>query len=394
VQTSHRIFLTLLGFSMRKIISLICLLLPLTVFADELQLQENAPDRYTVVKGDTLWDISAKFFKDPWKWPQIWGYNKDTIKDPHWIYPGNIVYLDQSTRTLKVEKVDGSAPAPTDSGTTPAPALAASPADTETSAVPPVYENETSSTAGAIKISPRAREVPGSNEAIPLISIRDIGPFLTRPLVFEDSELESSPELIGTYEERHLIGTGDIAYAKNMPSDRGERWQIYREDKKFRDPETGEVLGHEVFYLGDASVEKFGDITTLRVTSSVREIYKGDHFAQAVTGYASNYLPRAPSKEINATVISIYGGVVQAGQNAVITLNKGRRDGLENGHVLALFQKGEVMRNPNFFQRNYVLPDMRYGLVFVFRVFDKVSYALVMQTRLPVQILDRASTPE
>jgi len=382
---------------MRKIISLICLLLPIAVFADELQLQENAPDRYIVVKGDTLWDISAKFFKDPWKWPQIWGYNKDTIKDPHWIYPGNLVYLDKSTHTLKVEEAGVAAPATsgaeptaaTDAPATGAPAEAAVAEGTE---VPAVIESP--NMAGAVKYSPRIREIRGTSEAIPLISLRDIGPFLTRPLVIEDDELDAAPVLMGTYEQRQLLGTGDVAYARNMPADKGERWQIYREDRTFKDPDTGEVLGHEVFYLGDASVEKFGDITSLRVTNSVREIAKGDRFAQATTGFNSNYLPRAPKKDISAKVISVYGGVLQAGQNAVVTLNKGSRDGLENGHVLALFQKGEVLRSHNLFKRNEVLPDVRYGLVFVFRVFDKVSYALVMQTRLPVQILDRATNPD
>jgi hypothetical protein len=374
---------------MRKIISLICLLLPITVFADELQMQENAPDRYTVVKGDTLWDISAKFFKDPWKWPQIWGYNKDTIKDPHWIYPGNLVYLDHTTHTLKVEETGANvAPAATELANTDA-AAADSAVGTE---VPAVIESPNS--AGSIKYSPRARILKGTNEAIPLISLKDIGPFLTRPLVIEDDELENAPKLVGTYEQRQLLGTNDVAYAKNMPSDKGERWQVYREDHVFKDPDTGERLGTEVFYLGDASVEKFGDITSLRITNSVREIAKGDHFAQATTGFNSNYLPRAPEKEISAKVISIYGGVVQGGQNNVVTLNKGRRDGLENGHVLALYQKGEELRSGNPFKRNTVLPDVRYGLVFVFRVFDKVSYALVMQTRLPVEILDRASNPE
>jgi hypothetical protein len=380
---------------MRKIISLICLLLPIAVYADELQLQENAPDRYIVVKGDTLWDISAKFFKDPWKWPQIWGYNKDTIKDPHWIYPGNLVYLDHGTHTLKVDETPSAAAgtppgvvAGTETATTGAP-----PAETGAGAeVPSVEESPNSS--GAIKYSPRARVLRGTSEAIPLISLKDIGPFLTRPLVIEDDELENAPALIGTYEHRQLLGTNDIAYAKNMPNDKGERWQIYREDHVFKDPDTGEKLGTEVFYLGDASVEKFGDITSLRVTNSVREIAKGDHFAQATTGFSSNYLPRAPEKTISAKVISIYGGVVQGGQNNVITLNKGRRDGLENGHVLALYQKGEELRSGNPFKRNIVLPDVRYGLVFVFRVFEKVSYALVMQTRLPVEVLDRASNPE
>jgi hypothetical protein len=227
-----------------------------------------------------------------------------------------------------------------------------------------------------------------------MISLKDIGPFLVRPLVFEDDELESAPVLAGTYEQRQLLGTDDIAYAKNMPHDKGERWQIYRPGITFKDPDTHEVLGHEVAYLGDATVEKFGDLTTLRITHSVLEIHKGDRFAQALTGFSTNYQPRAPEKEISAKIISIYGGVDQAGQNSIVALNKGRRDGLENGHVLALYQAGEVVRSDSLFKRNTVLPDMRYGLLFVFRVFDKVSYAVIMETRLPAFIGDRASTPE
>ncbi|HLP98150.1 MAG TPA: LysM peptidoglycan-binding domain-containing protein [Sideroxyarcus sp.] len=362
---------------MRKIISLICLLLPIAAYADELQLQENAPDRYVVVKGDTLWDISAKFFKDPWKWPQIWGYNKDTIKDPHWIYPGNVVYLDHNTNTLKIGE-SSSAPVSTNSEIT----------------VPDTEEVISSQGADVVKLSPKAREVARSSEAIPTISLKDIGPFLARPLVIEDEALDSAPILAGTYEQRQLVGMGDVAYAENMPNDQGELWQIYRPSRTFKDPDTKEVLGHEVVYLGDATVEKFGKVTSLKITKSVLEINKGDRFAQSQTGFTANYEPHAPNKDISAKVISIYGGVVQAGQNAVITLNKGRRDGLESGHVLALYQKGEVLRNPGWFKADTVLPDVRYGLVFVFRVFDKVSYALVMQTRLPVQILDRASNPE
>lgn len=361
---------------MRKIISLICLLLPLTAFADQLQLQENAPERYVVVKGDTLWDISAKFFKDPWKWPQIWGYNKDTIKDPHWIYPGDVVYLDASTHTLRIGDQTGPA--------TP----------TEGSAAVPDVGDATSSDPNVVKLSPRARVVTGRSDAIPTISLKVVGPFLQRPLVIEDEKLDGAPRLIGTLEQKQLLGAGDLAYAQNMPADQGERWQIYRPSVTFIDPDTKEILGHEVMYLGDATVEKFDDISTVRITKSVLEISKGDYFAQVNAGFSSNYLPHAPPSEINARVISVYGGVEQAGQNTVITLNKGRRDGLENGHVLALYQKGEVIKTKNWFTPNIDMPDLRYGLVFVFRVFDKVSYALVMETKLPVQKLDRASTPE
>ncbi len=360
---------------MRKIISLICLLLPITMFADELKLQENAPDRYVVVKGDTLWDISAKFFKDPWKWPEIWGYNKDTIKDPHWIYPGNVVYLDATTHTLKIGE--------------PTPGEVSGKGE-----IPSVSDNGISSGSDVVKLQPRAREVGNTSEAIPMISLKDIGPFLARPLVVEDSELEKAPVLVGTYEQRKLLGTDDVAYAKGMPKDKGDLWQIYRPGRSFEDPDTGEVLGNEVVYLGDATVQKFDTVTTLKIANAVLEISTGDRFAQARTGFASNYQPRAPEKPISAKIISIYGGVQQAGQNAVVTLNKGSRDGLENGHVLALYQKGEVMPSHSLFKADTQLPDVRYGLLFVFRVFDKVSYALVMQTRLPVQLLDRASNPE
>lgn len=353
---------------MRKIISLICLLLPIAVFADELQLQENAPDRYVVVKGDTLWDISGRFFKDPWKWPQIWGFNKDTIKDPHWIYPGDVVYLDHSTRTLHI----GGLPA----------------------AGSDAVVGETASAEGVTRFSPRARVVPGTSEAIPSVSLKDIGPFLARPLVVDEDEMEGSPILAGTYEQRQLIGYNDVAYAEDMPHDKGKSWQIYRPNRKFIDPDTHEVLGYEVLYLGDANVEKFGEVTSLRITRSVLEINKGDRFAQSTSGFAANYLPHAPNGDIAAKVISIYGGIEQAGQNAVITLNKGRRDGLENGHVLALYQKGEVLKKPGLFAGSTVLPDVRYGVIFVFRVFEKVSYALVMQTRLPVQLMDIARTPD
>jgi hypothetical protein len=360
---------------MRKIISLICLLLPIAVFADELRLQENAPDRYIVVKGDTLWDISAKFFKDPWKWPQIWGYNKDTIKDPHWIYPGNVVYLDATTHTLKVGE----------------------PGSAQTNGegvIPSVSESGTSSGSEVVKLEPKARVISNTSEAIPTISLKDIGPFLARPLVFDDSEMDKAPVLVGTYEQRKLLGTDDIAYASGMPKDRGERWQIYRPGRTFTDPDTGEVLGNEVVYLGDATVQKFDTLTTLKITNAVLEITTGDRFAQARTGFSSNYQPSAPEKPISAKVIAIYGGVQQAGQNAIVTLNKGGRDGLKNGDVLALYQKGEVLPSHSLFKADTKLPDMRYGLLFVFRVFDKVSYALVMQTRLPVQLLDRASNPE
>ncbi len=363
-------FFTLLGFSMRKIISLICLLLPTLALADVVQIREDAPDRHIVVKGDTLWDISAKFFKDPWKWPEIWALNKQDIKDPHWIYPGNVIYLDRRAGTLTVVE-----PAPVSDSST----------ETSTEPVTP---------SDVVKLAPKMRVVSLNSEAIPAIPLNVISSYLSRPLVVESEELQLAPILIGTYEQRTLLSANDLAYAKGMPTDKGTQWQVYRPNVTFVDPDTGEELGREVLYLGDASVEKFGDPSTLRVTNSTMEINKGDRFAQAASGYSSNYLPHAPGSNISSKVISIYGGVQQAGQHAVITLNKGRRDGIEIGHVLGLYQKGEVIKTKDWLTPNVVLPDMRYGLVMVFRVFNKVSYALVMETKLPVQLQDRARTPE
>ena len=349
---------------MRKIISLICFLLPVLAFAAQPdarpELRSDAPDRHVVVKGDTLWDISGKFFKDPWKWQYIWGMNKESIKDPHWIYPGDVILLDRVNGTLRIG--DGFS----------APTVAAG------------------STGNVVKLSPRVREGHSDREAIPSIPASAIAPFLSQPLVIEENALKDSPTLIGAREGRVVLGANDICFIKGLPSDKGSKWQVYRPGKSFVDPDTKEVLGTEANYLGDIEATEFAEISTATITRSVQEINKGDRLVVPAGKVANAYLPRSPGRKISTRVISVYGGVSQAGQNTVITLNKGARDGLENGHVLALYHKGEVVKHEG---KDYTLPDERYGLVFVFRVFDKVSYALVMQTKLPVQLLDRAQTP-
>jgi LysM domain len=335
------------------IISLICCLLPAFAIAATPEIRNNAPDRHIVVKGDTLWGISAMFFKDPWKWPQIWGINKDLIKDPHWIYPGQVIVLDRRTGTLRIGEA------------------------------PPVPTN-------VVKLSPQVRIEASSHEAIPSIPSADIAPFLSRPLVIEKNEMAGAPRIVATYEDHVIIGTNDVAYVKNLPEDKGLNWQVYRPGKKLVDPDTHELLGYEATYLGEARVEQFGNVSTLKITKAVEEINKGDRLVRAVAAQANNYIPRAPDSAISARIISIYGGVSEAGQNAIVTINKGRRDGVENGHVLALYHKGEVIEDQG---KPLALPDVRYGLLFIFRTFDKVSYGLVMQTHLPVELLDVAQTP-
>jgi hypothetical protein len=373
------------GVSMRKIISLICLLLPALTFAAEpenpkdilMDVRSDAPDRHIVVKGDTLWDISGKFFKDPWKWPHIWGLNKDSIKDPHWIYPGDVVYLDRNSGTLRIGE-NGVTAASGVGETTPASGVAETGSETVIEA------------GNIVRLSPKVRENPSSHDAIPSIPAGVIEPFLSQPLVVDKNGLKAAPEVIGAREGRVILGNDDTAFAKGLHSGIGDRWQIYRPGKTFIDPDTNEVLGIEAIYLGNADVTQYADVSTVKITHAVQEIYAGDRLVQPSYETANAYLPRAPESKISSSVISIYGGVSQGGQNSIITLSKGKRNGLENGNVLALYRKGEVVKSGG---KKYTLPDERYGLVFVFRVFDKVSYGLVMQTKLPVQLLDRANTP-
>lgn len=362
---------------MRKIISLICILLPILTYADELVIRENAPDRYVVVKGDTLWDISNKFFKDPWKWPQIWGFNKESIKDPHWIYPGNVVFLDYVNKRLHFgQQIKTTTTTPTD--ITLVPAISANP------------EMAISRNLNLDKLSPEVRVLNADHDAIASIPASIIGPFLDKPLVIEEDEFENAPTLIGTVEKRSLLSFGDTAFARNLPGDKGPLWQLYRPGKKYRDPDSGETLGYEAIYLGEANLQKHDEISTLKITKSVLDIQVGDNFIQSTVTLPNNYLPRAPSTKMSAKVMSIYGGMDQAGQNAIIVINKGKRDGLENGHVLALYKESESAKYKG---DSYKLPALRYGLVFVFRTFDKVSYALVMEVQNSVQLLDSLETP-
>ena len=377
---------------MRKIISLICLLLPVmaivagtTAIAAEsenlsnlsLDIRSDAPDRHVVVKGDTLWDISGKFFKDPWKWPHIWGLNKDSIKDPHWIYPGDTIFLNRDSGTLSIGLPGSTIPGPAESISQKAPS----------SKVSNTGESETSD---IVVLSPRVREGPSDHDAIPSIPAKIIAPFLSRPLVVEKEELKDAPTLIGAREGRVVLSTGDTGFVTGLPSDKGDKWQIYRPGKTFVDPDSNETLGIEATYLGNVEVTDFADVSTIRIMQSVEETYAGDRLIAHSSEAIGSYLPRAPESKISSRVISIYGGVSQAGQHAVITLNKGGRDGLEAGHVLALYNKGEVVKQGG---KSFTLPDERFGLVFVFRVFNKVSYALVMESHRPIQLLDRAQTP-
>ncbi len=352
---------------------------------NSLLLNNDAPTMYTVVKGDTLWDISGKFLKEPWRWPEIWNMNRDQIKNPHLIYPGDVVKLS----------FDGSG----------RPMLSiASRSDTQSDAT--------------IKLSPRIR-TEAFSEAIPSIPARVIGPFLSAPLVVDEGGLNTAPRIIASEESRVIVGTGNIIYALGIKLGQGAQWQIYRPGKVLKDPVSNEILGYEAQYLGDARVTLFGEgnttPTTLEITKATQEINRGDRLMSVGDATLPQYSPRSPEKQLKGSVVSVVGGVTETAQYSVVVVNLGRRDGIEIGHVLAVQRGGEVVAtntgedesrhsfkslipaawrgDKDGIPPEVKLPEERNGLTVAFRVFDRVSYVLVMSAKRPVKVGDIVQTP-
>jgi hypothetical protein len=326
------------------------------------ELKATAPDRYTVVPGDTLWSISQRYLSAPQRWPDLWNLNRDTIKNPNRIYPGDVLVLDRIKGRLEVI-----------------------PSDT-------------------VKLSPRIRMEPSAGTAIPSIPPALIEPYLSRPLVIEPDGLDNAPMIVATEENRVILGAGNVAYARGLSGATEETWHVYRRGKALVDPDDNLTMGYEATFLGSARVRKSGEPSTIEIIAANQEITTGDKLVAAGQPQILNYTPHAPSGAIRGRVIAIYGGVGTVGEgsrNSVITLNRGKADGLEVGHVLALMRLGVPVGKPRA-APGYVeptavgtmkIPDERYGLVFVFRVFDRVSYALVMNVSRSVNPLDVVQTP-
>jgi len=334
------------------------------VAADELQLADNAPSRYTVVKGDTLWDISGRFLKKPWRWPEIWNMNREQIKDPHWIYPGDVIVMNMVNGKPQLSIAKGG--------------------------------NQ-----GTVKLSPQLRSSGLADRAIPSIPSAVIEPFLTQPLVVDKDGLAKAPAIIAAEADRFIIGAGNKAYVDGLDSTQSNVWQIYRPGPALKDPDSSEVLGYEAIYLGEARVVKGGDPATISIVKSTQEINRGDRLVPANKVTYPSYMPHSPEKNIQGRIISAPMGVAEIGQNSIITINKGARDGIEVGHVLAASRRGDTVKvatdgNTGYFGgggRSVKLPDERNGLVFVFRTFEKVSYALVVQSLTPIHVGDVVQTP-
>jgi hypothetical protein len=356
------------------------------VSGNVLEIRPDAPDRYTVRKGDTLWDISGKFFKEPWRWPEIWRLNKDEIRNPHLIYPGDVVVFDRATGRLTIQRLE-----------------------------------------------PRVREERLAGEAIPSIPPKLIEPFLTRPLVIENGGLDKAPEIVATELGRYNVGQGGKVYANGISTSAEQLWYVYRQGRPIIDPDTDKTLGFEAVNLGVARVIKRGEPSTLIITSGTREITRGDRLVAVGPTVVFSYVPRKPDRMIEARVARISDGEFdtrselyayadtlkgenpwsysvedklgtfrrEAGPLQIVILNRGMADGVELGNVLALYRSVTVSYDKSvgpFYMgkprpANVTLPEERYGLVFVFRTFQHVSFALVVQGAQPVTARDFARTP-
>ncbi len=328
------------------------------------ELADNAPDTYTVKSGDTLWDISRMFLKSPWRWPELWGMNLEQIRNPHLIFPGQTLYLI---------KVDGRATLRVGDG---------------------------SDQGASGRLSPRIRSSALGQQGIPPIALHLIEPFLNEAVIFETNQLASAPRVVGAQEGRVLLSRGDLAYV------RGElgttpNYRVFREPRALKDPSTGEVLGYEAVYLGVAEYTRKGGTVkgevvpdTFTVTSVRQEIRVGDRLSPVPPREFINYVPRPPEKDIEGQIVSIYGDGLTAGQNQIVALNKGSRDGVESGHVLALWRAGDRLIDRTDGERTRIkLPDERHGHLFVFRVFNRMSYALILSVKEPVTPGDRFTQP-
>jgi nucleoid-associated protein YgaU len=341
-----------------------------------LALKPDAPDRYVIVPGDTLWGISTRYTDSPWRWPELWGMNRDQIRNPHLIYPGMVLLLDRARGTLSIAGGPSGAPSAIPPGTAGAPA------------------------SGTVKLAPRVRAESLAKQQIPSIPPSAIEPFLSRPLVIEPDGLEKAPTIVATEKDRVILAAGNTAYVRGITDAKEETWYVYRRGEPLIDPDTNRTLAYEAIYLGTAQLTRPGNPATVLLTSTVQEVNAGDKLVAAGPAQAPSYAPHAPEAQLLGRVMKIYGSVGRVGEAGplqIISINRGRADGVEVGHVLALYSLGGTVRDMtrarNAADALIKLPDERAGLSFVFRVFDRVSYALVMHVTRPISPLDVVRTP-
>jgi hypothetical protein len=348
-------------------------------------LAPDAPEEYTVKRGDTLWAISGLYLKTPWRWPELWGMNMQEVRNPHLIYPG---------QQLVLEKLDGHATLWL---------RASAEAPTET-----------------IRLSPRSRIELLPDTALPTLQTHLIEPFLAEPVIIGEAALLAAPRIVAAPENRVLITRGDRAYARGLTTaplmqrvaGRADDYRVFRNATALKDPVTQAVLGYEAQYLGKASLvrgegselvktsgggqQNMAVPATVDIVSAKEEMRVGDRLLPEPPRQFLSYAPHAPTGPMNGTIVSVYGNAVKiAGQNQVVVINKGTADGVEMGHVLAILKEGErrVDRSQPGERTDIKLPNERNGLLMVFRPFERLSYALILEISDTVKVGDSVASP-
>lgn len=319
--------------------------------AAEAPFNDNVPDKYTVKKGDTLWDISAFFLTDPWLWPEIW-YVNPQINNPHLIYPGDsisLVYIDGKPRLTLERSRD-------------------------------------------VKLTPGIKVLPHA-AAIPALPLDIINSFLSRNRVLTQAEIDDSPYVVAGHEKRLLSGTNDVFYARGIFDDT-PAYGLYRIGAAYVDPETKEALGIRAQDVGSAKLKTVkDDIGTLLATRVVEEIRVGERLLpHEERRLESVFYPSAPKDEVEGVIMAVEGGVSQVGHLDVVAINRGEREGLQPGNVLGIFKKGEIVTD-RIAKEKIVLPNERAGLLMIFRTFEKMSYALILNSERPLAVNDIVQNP-
>jgi LysM repeat protein len=337
-------------------------------------LNPRHPETYVVQKGDTLWDIAAKFLRDPWNWPEIWQVNPQ-VENPHLIYPGDtltLVYNDNGR-----------------------------PAVTVTERGPVV------SGGGVERLSPRVRELPLEN-AIPAIPYAQVQAFLSRSVVLEKKQLAHLPYVVAN-RNGLVASAGQDFYGRHATAAKGSIYNVVHLGSKLVDPDDNALLGYEGIYIGQGRVDRPGDPATLRLLDSTREALIGDYLLDEQDILPRNYMPHAPANDVVGQIIAVMDGVALAGQYQVVVLNRGTKHGLDAGTALRIFQTGKVVRDDGggkgggqggaqgreagTFGKKVRLPDEPVGTMMVFRTFDRMSYALVMEATGDISVFDTVRNP-
>ncbi|WP_331344143.1 LysM peptidoglycan-binding domain-containing protein [Cellvibrio sp. UBA7661] len=334
-------------------------------WADDALLKTGHPDEYTVKKGDTLWDISGTFLNSPWLWPEIWHVNPQ-IENPHLIFPGDLIkliYLDGQPR-LTLERTLKMVPGERGAGMN-----------------------------GATKLSPSIR-VQSTEEAISTIPLDKIDAFLSRSRIVAQGDLEAAPYMLAGQQQHVIVGAGDRAYARGEFDANYSNYSVYRQGQVFKDPVTKEFLGVYAQGIGTVAVTKVdSEVATLDVLRTYEEIRPGDKLLPSEDrSVDSVFFPSAPDVEIEAQIIAVEGGVSQVGKYNTVIINRGEREGLQIGNVMAIYKKGEVVAD-RVKGGKIALPDERAGLLMVFRTFEKMSFALVLEADRALAVNDKVRNP-